>query len=806
MVQTLKNRVRTHEHALSFQMNRALLIGCVMASARGVNLQPSSTSVDKASPLEKFSGVKLDYKRDLRCKFGDWCQATVPVTDNTMDARTEGCVCMGSAGNLTGSVLMWCLETGRVIVRDQFVLLPMTDHTAARITATAVRDGLAPSGAAGGANPNASPMVAPAQTETSATAVHHLGDVPVADDAGVVIGAPTEVTQVTPAAATTPDVQSAASTVSTDYGELRRSTRSNLGQAPERFGDFSFTASEVAANDLLQCLIHRANFHDEKFAFKMSVRAAMRDRGEEAKPVIEAELQQMLDKGVWHAVKTSSLSVAARKAIIRSTMFLKDKWTASGLFDKFKARLVAGGDQQDKQLYDNLSSPTAATSSVLAVAAICAAEHRQAMVIDIGGAFLNADMAPTGVTVHMRLDRIMTEILVKLDPTYAPFVETSGCCVVALDKALYGCVEASALWYSNLRDKLTSDGFVPNPYDICVFNKFAADGAQITIALHVDDLLATSTSAAALDALDEYLKTVYAETKCKRGDVLDYLGMSFDFRVSGEVSVTMDNCVHDILKECGVDTTRATPATSCLFDVRDAPKASEDDKKWFHTRVAKVLYLAKRVRPECLTAVSFLTTRVHVCDEDDLAKLRRLLGYILCTRERGITLRVGKKMCVRAYIDAAYGVHTESGKSHTGCVIVLGEVGPLFAKSGKQKIVTKSSTEAELVGLSDTASQAIHLRSFIVAQGYEIGPVIVYQDNMSCMALVKRGGPTSERSRHIDIRYFWLKERVDIKEVVIEHLGTERMIANVLTKPVQGAQFERERCGLTGWTGGKRAD
>jgi hypothetical protein len=64
----------------------------------------------------------------------------------------------------------------------------------------------------------------------------------------------------------------------------------------------------------------------------------------------------------------------------------------------------------------------------------------------------------------------------------------------------------------------------------------------------------------------------------------------------------------------------------------------------------------------------------------------------------------------------------------------------------QQKIVTKSSTEAEVVGVSDTASQAIHLRNLIIAQGYNLGPAVVYQDNMSCMALFKRGGPGSDRS------------------------------------------------------------
>ena len=182
-----------------------------------------------------------------------------------------------------------------------------------------------------------------------------------------------------------------------------------------------------------------------------------------------------------------------------------------------------------------------------------------------------------------------------------------------------------------------------------------------------------------------------------------------------------------------------------------------------------------------------------------MGKLRRLLGYLRATPNHGIVLRVGDSMTVRAFIDASYGVHQGSGKSHTGCAIVLGEAGVLSARSSKQKIVTKSSTEAELVGLSDSAAQAIHLKNFVAEQGYSVGPVVIYQDNLSCMALMKRGGPGSERSRHINIRHYWGAERVADGDVVIEHLSTELMYANMLTKPVQGAQFEREREGLTNW-------
>ena len=105
-------------------------------------------------------------------------------------------------------------------------------------------------------------------------------------------------------------------------------------------------------------------------------------------------------------------------------MFLKDKYLASGVFDRFKARLVAGGDMQDKSLYDDLSSPTAATSSVLSVAALAAKEGRKVVTVDIGGAFLNANMPETGLKVHMRLDKVMTELGVRVPS--APDILTSA--------------------------------------------------------------------------------------------------------------------------------------------------------------------------------------------------------------------------------------------------------------------------------------------------------------------------------------------------------------------------------------------
>jgi hypothetical protein len=99
-----------------------------------------------------------------------------------------------------------------------------------------------------------------------------------------------------------------------------------------------------------------------------------------------------------------------------------------------------------------------------------------------------------------------------------------------LEKAIYGCVEAAALWYIDLRGTITKDGFVENAYDQCVFNEEWTDGNQTTIVLHVDDLLVTNANESNLDAFYSYLKGVYKETRIVRGKVLDYVGMSLPSR------------------------------------------------------------------------------------------------------------------------------------------------------------------------------------------------------------------------------------------------------------------------------------
>jgi hypothetical protein len=156
-------------------------------------------------------------------------------------------------------------------------------------------------------------------------------------------------------------------------------------------------------------------------------------------------------------------------------------------------------------------------------------------------------------------------------------------------------------------------------------------------------------------------------------------------------------------------------------------------------------------------------------------------------------------MQLEVYVDASYAKHPDR-KSHSGCTMTIGK-GTVHCKSKKQSLVTRSSTEAELVAISDSVCVGIWARNFLQIQNGEkhflidgeIPPVILYQDNLSTVQLAEHGRSTSPRTRHIDIKYFFIQDRIISGEVFIIPIRNETMIADIMTKPLQGKLFRKLR-------------
>ena len=242
-----------------------------------------------------------------------------------------------------------------------------------------------------------------------------------------------------------------------------------------------------------------------------------------------------------------------------------------------------------------------------------------------------------------------------------------------------------------------------------------------------------------------------------------------------------------------------TPATHNLFKVDiEGIELGKKQSENFHSTTASLLYIMKRARPDIETAISFLMRRVSKSDKVDWLKLKRVLSFLYSTLEDERTIGAASLTEILTWIDAAYAVH-DNMRSHMGGLISLG-TGVIHAKSSMEKINTKSSTEAELVGLAEYLPYNIWFLHFMRAQGYEIKKNTIFQDNKSAI-LMERNGRNSctGNSRHINVRYFWIKDKIDQGEVRVEYLPTHVMVADFFTKPLVGALFQKLREYIMGW-------
>ena len=515
------------------------------------------------------------------------------------------------------------------------------------------------------------------------------------------------------------------------------------------------------------------------------------DKGTEA---VLAEMKQLHDRRVPIPKLPSELTPEQMKWVLEYLMFLKEK--RSG---KIKGRGCADGRKQ-RNLYsrEESTSPTVSLESVFLTSVIDAKEGRDIATADIPGAFMQADQDDV---VHVRFRGKMAELLSSCDPAmYQKFlVKEKGETVMyaELSKALYGTLRAALLFWILLTTTLMEWGFEVNPYDWCVANK-DIDGKQCTIIWHVDDLKISHVSYSVvtkiLDKLSEKFGKL-APLTITRGKVHEYLGMKLDFSDSGKVKIDMKQYIQDMLDELpdSFKGIAVTPAANHLFAIDEhAQKLAKEDADAFHTFTAKLLFLCKRARPDTQTATSFLCTRVSGPDVDDLKKLRRVMQYLRGTLGLVLTLEAFDLHILKWSIDGSFAVHHDM-KGHTGGSLSLGR-GTISGVSTKQKLNTRSSTETEVVAVDDCMPQVLWTRYFMEAQGYKVKDNIVYQDNMSAMLLEKNGrASSSKRTRHINIRYFFITDRIKAKEIRVEYCPSKDLIADFFTKPLQGQLFYKLR-------------
>jgi hypothetical protein len=168
----------------------------------------------------------------------------------------------------------------------------------------------------------------------------------------------------------------------------------------------------------------------------------------------------------------------------------------------------------------------------------------------------------------------------------------------------------------------------------------------------------------------------------------------------------------------------------------------------------------------------------------DLSKAILVLRYLNGTPQLGPTYYTEQGPILVCYVDCAYGVHPD-GRSHGGFSLHIGRGNaPFFVNSKRQsECVAVGSMEGEYVCLSSAARKVLEFRYFLEDIEFpQSGPTIIFEDNMSAINLAI-APVISRKSRHIHIRHHFIRDCVANQLIIVQHLPTDQMLADFLTKP-----------------------
>ena len=821
-----------------------MIVEMVYSSNFWLNSFPALDGVsDTLSPRAMIVGTQIDYAKHCKLEFGTYVQ-THEEHDNSMAEGTTGAIALRPTGNAQGGYYFFSLTTGRVLNRNRWTALPMSAEVIDRIHVLArrnnVTNGLFFTDRVG--NPivtddedddDDDSSYAPSEAEDDDNDDDdedgdYNDDEPNVPTAGVYGNNTNNADDGTgdnddlndDDNAADDDEEGGGGTADANNGTADAEAEEGNGDAADGgMGDDDDNANReedqapTVDEQMDQAYGARSSGYDLRprrprdyshmhttlesiVMTQYNMKKGIKMFGEPGVDAVLKELQQLHDRKVLEPKGASEMTNDDKKAALQYLMFLKQKRNGT-----IKGRGCADGRKQRAYTAkEDASSPTVAIESVMLSCVIDAMEGRDVATVDIPGAFMQADMDDV---VHMKLEGKMAELLVRIDPKlYRKYVQVEKgkqVLYVELRKALYGTLKAALLFWKRLTGKLKEWGFEVNPYDWCVMNK-NINGKQCTILWHVDDLKISHVDHEVVTEVISWLEQEFgaeAPLTKTRGKVHEYLGMTIDFSEPGKVKFTMIDYIQRMLNDlpADMDGEAATPASNHLFEVNPDSANMQLDATtadFFHHNAAKLLFLCKRARPDIQTAISFLCTRVKGPDSDDYKKLARVMRYLRGSINLPLVLEADDVQVVKWWIDASFAVHPDM-RSHTGGTMTLGK-GAVYGTSTRQKLNTRSSTEAELVGVNDVMPQVLWTRYFLEAQGYEVKDSIIYQDNQSAILLEKNGkASSSKRTRHINIRYFFVTDRIGAKEASVEYCPTGDMVADFFTKPLQGSLFKKMR-------------
>jgi hypothetical protein len=489
---------------------------------------------------------------------------------------------------------------------------------------------------------------------------------------------------------------------------------------------------------------------------------------------MQEELLQFERNNVW-----TLTTLPIGKSAIGTKWVFRNKKDENGVVIRNKARLVAQGYCQEEGIdYEETFAPVARLEAIRIFLAYAAHRGFKVHQMDVKSAFLNG--------------KLKEEVYVKQPPGFES--EKYPNHVYFLDKALYGLKQAPRAWYERLSTFLLSRNFHRGTTDITLFYKKTHDEILL-VQIYVDDIIFGSTDMSMCKDFELLMQNEFEMSMM--GELTFFLGLQVKQSSEG-IFINQAKYIQDLLKKYKLAevSPMRTPMATGLKLHKDLSGVSVECKL-YRGMIGSLLYLTAS-RPDIMFATCICARYQSDPKESHMSAVKRILRYLKKSPSLGLWYPLNSGFDLLAYTDSDYGGCQVDRKSTSGSCQFLG--GKLVSwSSKKQNCVSTSTAEAEYVAAASCCSQALWMQTQLRDYGYTFNKIPILCDNKSAIA-ISANPVQHSKTKHIDIRYHFLKHHVEEGNVEMYFVNTQFQLADLFTKALDEKRFNFlvEKIGMTG--------
>jgi hypothetical protein len=500
---------------------------------------------------------------------------------------------------------------------------------------------------------------------------------------------------------------------------------------------------------------------------------------EEWKAAIQRELESLVDNDTWKVVERMP-----EDNVVKCKWVFRVKQNPDGTVDRFKARLVAKGYSQKHGIdYFDTFAPVIKMVSIRVILCIALSKGLKIKQKDVDVAFLNSEVK----------ERLIMEVPEGLDMPSGKVLEMKKC--------LYGFKQSPLEWNENLNCTLEEIGLKRCLNEPCLYIRNDEKG-YVIVGVYVDDIVIAYGKDEAYVEISKYLESKYKMKDL--GDLKWCLGIEVS-RHKDTIVMSQRLYIKRLLEKFRLENCKPidTPRQrGTVLSENMCPKTANERfemaKVPYRSAVGALMYLMVCTRPDIAQAVGEVSRFLENPGKEHWNAVKRILRYVHGTQNCGLVLTGNGKLQVSGYADADYAGCIDSRRSTSGCAILLGD-NCISWRSKRQPSVALSTCEAEYMALCESVKEVIWLRMLLDELGLpQVNPSKILEDNQGCIKLAENP-VVHGRSKHIDVRYHFIRERVrKVRDVVLEYCSTNDMVADILTKPLDREKFAkfREKIGV----------